>query len=50
MLQSAGFKREGILRQHAFNYTTQKFVDVKVYSMLASEFKDSRIYKSLEKL
>ena len=50
LLANSGFQLEGILREHAFNYITQEFVDVKIYSLLKNEFPDSRIYKTFAKL
>ena len=50
LLASSGFQLEGILRQHAFNYITQEFVDVKIYSLLKNEFLDSRICQTFAKL
>ncbi|WP_373478361.1 GNAT family N-acetyltransferase [Geminocystis sp.] len=48
LLESAGFQLDGILRQHAFNYLTQEFVDVKIYSLLKHEFMGSRIYQTFK--
>lgn len=45
LLEKSGFILEGVLRQHAFNDQIQEFVDVKNYSLLASEFVNSRIYQ-----
>ncbi len=47
LLDSSGLKLEGILRQHSFDYISQKFIDVKIYSMLSSEFLQSRLANSL---
>ncbi len=50
LLEKSGFILEGVLRQHAFNDQIQEFVNVKIYSLLASEFTNSRIYQSSVKL
>jgi len=50
MLETAGFKLEGILRQHGFSYPLEKFIDMRIYSMLSQEFSESNLVKSLSKL
>jgi RimJ/RimL family protein N-acetyltransferase len=44
LLESAGFILEGILREYDINHISNQFVDVKLYSLLKSNFSQSKIY------
>ncbi|QLE39989.1 GNAT family N-acetyltransferase [Nostoc sp. C052] len=50
LLEKAGFKLEGILRQHSMNYATKSLVDIRIYSMLKKEFHQSRLAITMRKI
>ncbi|MGD1806202.1 GNAT family N-acetyltransferase [Dapis sp. BLCC M126] len=49
ILPAVGFTLEGVLREHIFDLTSQTFVDLHLYGMTLTEFRENKLIARLSK-